>query len=147
MTVMLKIKGKIFISDDELNFKFSRSSGPGGQNVNKVNTRVTVFFDIGACEKFSIDEKKRILKQLATRIDKNGVMRVVSQKHRTQKANRVAAIERLGQLLCDVLKKRPVRKKTRIPYAAEQKRLEDKKRHSLLKQDRTKINHRREMEL
>lgn len=144
---MLKIKDKVFISDGELSFKFSRSSGPGGQNVNKVNTRVTVFFDITASEKFSIDEKKQILKQLATRIDKNGVMRVVSQKHRTQKANRVAAIERLGQLLCEVLKKRSVRKKTKIPYAAKQKRLEDKKRHSLLKRNRTKINHRREMEL
>ena len=84
---MIEINEQIFISEDKLIFKYSRSSGPGGQNVNKVNTRVTVFFDVAGCDKFSDSQKKRIFKRLATRIDKDGIIRVVSQKYRTQKAN------------------------------------------------------------
>ena len=135
---MIEITDKIHIREDELSFRFSRSSGPGGQNVNKVNTRVTVYFDLCCCESFSDVQKTRISKRLASRIDKNGVLRVVSQKHRTQKANRSTAIDRLTELLKASLRKKPARKKTRIPYASRQKRLEEKKRRGLLKQQRTK---------
>lgn len=137
---MIQIVDDISITEDELVFRASRSSGPGGQNVNKVNTRVTLFFDVANCEKLSGAQKRRILTRLATRIDKNGVLRVVSQKYRTQKANRRVAIERLQQLLTDALKVRPTRKKTRIPYAVKQRRLEEKRRRSLLKQQRAKRN-------
>ncbi len=135
---MIEIANGTHIPEDELVFKASRSGGPGGQNVNKVNTRVTLFFDVANCENLSGTQKRRILPQLATRIDKNGVLRVVSQKYRTQKANRRMAVERLQQLLADALKIRPARKKTRIPYAAKQRRLEEKKRRSLLKQQRAR---------
>ena len=135
---MIEITNDIFIREDELVFKASRSGGPGGQNINKVSTRVTLLFDVASCESFSDVQKQRILARLATRADKNGVMRVVSQKFRTQKANRKAAVERLGELLRQVLKTRPVRKKTKIPYAVKQRRLEEKRRRSLLKQQRTK---------
>ena len=137
---MIDITDNIFIRDDELVFKASRSGGPGGQNVNKVNTRITLFFDVVSCESFSDVQKRRILTRLSTRANKNGVIRVVSQRFRTQKANRTAAVERLRQLLAGALKTRPVRKKTRIPYAAKQRRLEDKRRRSLLKQQRAKRN-------
>lgn len=137
---MVGITDNIFIRDDELIFKASRSAGPGGQNVNKVNTRITLFFDVAHCESLSDVQKQRILSRLATRADKNGLLRVVSQRFRTQKANRRAAVERLQQLLADALKTRPVRKKTRIPYVARQRRLEQKRRRSLLKQQRAKRN-------
>lgn len=133
---MIEIQDDIFICEDSLVFKFSRSGGPGGQNVNKVNTRVTVFFDVANCDIFSDGEKRRILKRLATRANKNGVVRVVSQRHRTQKANRRAAVERLGELLRGALAKKAVRKKTAVPERAKQKRLEQKKRRSLLKRQR-----------
>ncbi len=133
---MIEIKNNIFVSEEELVFRFSRSGGPGGQNVNKVNTRVTVLFDAANCESFSDEQKRLILKRLATRANKNGVIRVVSQKHRTQKANRAAAVERLGELLREALKKRSVRKKTAVPERAKQKRLEEKKRRSMLKKQR-----------
>ncbi|HCO93193.1 MAG TPA: aminoacyl-tRNA hydrolase [Phycisphaerales bacterium] len=137
---MIEITGDTFINNDELVFKASRSSGPGGQNINKVNTRVTLFFDVANCPSLSDWQKQRILARLATRTDKNGVLRVVSQKFRTQRANRNAAVERLQQLLTDALKTRPIRKKSKISYAAKQRRLEQKRRRSLLKQQRAKKN-------
>jgi ribosome-associated protein len=133
---MIKISRGIFISEDELVFKFSRGGGPGGQNVNKVNTRVTVRFDAANSGSFSDEQKGQILKRLASRADKNGVIRVVSQRYRTQKANRRAAVERLEELLRGVLKKKAVRRKTRVPEAAKRERLEKKKRRGFLKRQR-----------
>ena len=137
---MIEITDNISIREDELIFKASRSSGPGGQNVNKVNTRITLLLDVANCESFSDVQKRRILSRLATRADKNGLVRVASQRFRTQKANRRAAVERLQQLLAEALKTRPVRKKTKIQYAAKQRRLEEKRRRSLLKRQRAKRN-------
>jgi ribosome-associated protein len=136
---MIEIRKGRFISEDDVIFKFSRSSGPGGQNVNKVNTRVTVFLDVAGRESFSESEKKRILKRLATRADKNGVVRVVSQKYRTQRANREAALKRLAELLKGALEVRPIRKKTKVPEAVKRRRLEQKKQRSMLKKQRMKI--------
>jgi len=135
---MIEITNNIFISEDELIFKTSRSGGPGGQNVNKVSTRVTLLFDVASCDSFSDVQKQQILKRLATRANKNGVVRVASQKFRTQKANRTATVERLCQLLRDALRTHPVRRKTKVPKYAQQQRLEEKKRRSLLKQQRAK---------
>lgn len=137
---MIEITRDIFINEDELVFKVSRSGGPGGQNINKVNTRVTVFFDVANCENLSDTQKKRIFTHLATRVDKNGVLRVVSQKFRTQRANRNAAVERLQELLTGALEIRPIRKKSKVPYAARQRRLEQKRRRSLLKRQRSAKN-------
>lgn len=134
--IMLEIKAGLIIDTDDLVFSFSRSSGPGGQNVNKVNTRATVFFDVANCRTLSDYQKNRILTRLATRADKKGVLRVVCQKHRTQKANRIQAVQRLAELLRTALEKKPVRKKTTVPFTQKLKRLEQKKRRSALKQQR-----------
>jgi ribosome-associated protein len=133
---MIKTGKENFIAEDELVFKFSRGGGPGGQNVNKVNTRVTVLFDAANSRSFSDEQKKRILKGLASRADKDGMIRAVSQQYRTQKANREAAVERLKELLRKALKKKKVRKKTRVPEAAKRERLEKKKRRGFLKKQR-----------
>lgn len=137
---MIEITNDIFIREDELVFKFSRSGGPGGQNVNKVNTRATLLFDAAKCESFSDVQRQRILKRLATRANKDGIIRVVSQRYRTQKANRRVAVERLQELLREALKKKAVRRKTRVPKAVKRRRLEEKRRRSLLKQQRAKRN-------
>ena len=133
---MIEVKDGIVISKEDIVFKFSRSSGPGGQNVNKVNTRVTLFFDLANAAGFTDVQKSRILRRLATRANKNGVIRVVSQRYRTQKANRECAIERLVELLREALKRRAVRKETLVPRWAKEKRLAEKKRRSQLKQQR-----------
>jgi ribosome-associated protein len=133
---MLEITKDIFIDEGRLVFKTSRSGGPGGQNVNKLNTRVTLFFDVAGCDGLSDTQKQRILDRLSTRADKDGVIRVVSQKFRTQIANRRAAVERLLELLRDALKTRPVRKKTKVPERASLRRLERKKRRGMLKKQR-----------
>lgn len=133
---MIEVKDGIVIRREEIVFKFSRSSGPGGQNVNKVNTRVTLFFDLANAAGFTDAQKGRILKRLATRANKNGVIRVVSQRYRTQKANREYAVRRLVELLREALKRRAVRKKTLVPKWAKEKRLAEKKRRSQLKQQR-----------
>ena len=128
---------KIIIPDSELVFKFSRSSGPGGQNVNKVSSKVTVLFDAASSRSFSDVQKQQILSSLSGRTDKNGVIRVTSQKCRTQQANRNAAVERLKELLAEALKTRAVRKKTEAPRYAHRKRLKEKKKRSFLKKQRT----------
>ena len=137
---MIEIKDGIIIRGDELIFKCSRSIGSGGRNVNKVNTRVTLLFDVANCGSFSDHQKKRILRRLATRANKDGVIRVVSQRYRTQKANRRVAAERLQELLRGALEHKPVRKKTKVPNAARQRRLEEKRRRSILKRQRLKID-------
>ncbi|MHC4195343.1 MAG: alternative ribosome rescue aminoacyl-tRNA hydrolase ArfB, partial [Planctomycetota bacterium] len=128
----------IKISEDKLIFRYSRSSGPGGQNVNKVNTRVTVFFDVAVSGSFTDIEKERILRRLSSRANKNSVIHVVSQRYRTQAANRQAAVERLYELLSEAVKPEPVRKRRRVPASARRRRLEEKRQRSLLKQQRAK---------
>ena len=138
---MIGIIKDIYVTEQELVFKASRSSGPGGQNVNKLNTRITLYFNITDSENFSDSQKKLIFKKLSTRIDKDGCIRIVSQKYRTQKANRNAAIEKFRNLLADALKTNLIRKKTQATYASKLKRLDEKKRRSRLKQIRADKNY------
>ncbi len=128
---------RIDVPEDSLIFKYSRSSGPGGQNVNKVSTKVTLFFDLPGCSVFSDVQKHRIQENLGGRIDRNGIIKVVSQKYRTQNANRVATVEKLKQLLAESLKEKPVRRKTAVPQWAKQRRIQSKRKRSAIKQLRT----------
>ncbi len=126
------------IPDEELRFTASRSSGPGGQNVNKVNTRVTLWFDVANSPSLSAWQKDRIFTRLSSRVNKTGVLRVVSQKHRTRDANREAAAERFVELLRDVLKKDKPRRRVRVPKVVKERRLENKKRRGLIKKQRSR---------
>ena len=121
------------IAEDELRFTYSRSSGPGGQNVNRVETRVTLLFDVLGSPSLSEGQKGRIASLLATRINKEGILRVVSQRHRTREANRRAARERFEELLAGALKRQRPRRKTRVPHKARRRRLEGKRRRGEVK--------------
>ena len=133
---MIRITSRLSIPDDEVTFTASHSSGPGGQNVNKVSTRVTLWFDVAASKSLSEPQKERILSQYPGRIDKKGVMRVVSQQTRSQAANRELAAERFSALIREALKPQRPRKETRVPRAQKEQRLEQKKKHGRLKKER-----------
>jgi ribosome-associated protein len=133
---MIRITDQLSIPQGELSFTASRSSGPGGQHVNKVSTRVTLRFDVANSPSLTPEQKERIFARLATRISKQGVLRVVSQKTRSQAANRELALERFVQLLQEALTQRPERKPTKVPSPVKQKRVDEKKQRGKLKRER-----------
>ena len=126
----------VLVPESELVFKASRSGGPGGQNVNKLNTRVTALFDVRRTSSLSDEQKQQVLRRLSTRIDKEGVLHVTCQIHRSQEANRREAVERMRQLVQEALKPKPIRRKTKTPAGARERRLQEKKRRSTRKQQR-----------
>ena len=127
------------IAEEELRFTYSRSSGPGGQNVNRVETRVTLLFDVHGSECLSEPQKYRIAGRLATRINRDGILRVVSQRHRTREANRRAAVERFDELLTEALKPTKKRIATRVRRSAVEKRIRQKKERGRVKQGRRRV--------
>ena len=95
-----------------------------------------VLFDVAGSPSLSDQRKQQVLSKLARRIDKEGVLHVAAQKHRSQEANRRAAVERLQQLVQEALQPVPVRRKTKAPAAARERRLQEKKQRSDRKQQR-----------
>ncbi|MEE9297075.1 MAG: alternative ribosome rescue aminoacyl-tRNA hydrolase ArfB [Phycisphaerae bacterium] len=137
-TSALALRPGVLIPCSDLRFEFSRSPKPGGQNVNKVNTRVTLRFDIGGCASLTEAQRARIRERLSTRVTTADVLFVTASRHRTQAANRRAATERFVELVAEALKPRKPRTTTRVPAAARARRLEEKKRRSQLKRMRCK---------
>jgi ribosome-associated protein len=122
--------GLIEIPDEEITFTASRSGGPGGQNVNKVSSRITLEFDVRQTKTLSEDQRRRVLARLATRINKDGVMRVVSQRTRSQDLNRSDALARFIELMEAALRVERARVPTRVPHAVQERRLTLKKKRS-----------------
>jgi ribosome-associated protein len=134
----MEITGALNIPLSELSFSFSRSSGPGGQNVNKVNTRVTLAFDVVHSPSLGDRQKQLISSRLASRINKNGVLRIAADSCRTQAGNRQEVLRRFVGLLRQALHEQPPRRKTRVPKRARERRLSAKKNRSRLKQLRSR---------
>lgn len=134
---MIEIGEGLSIPDEEVSFTTSRSGGPGGQNVNKLETRVTVRFDVAGSPSLSEEQRQRLLERLATRITREGVLHVTSQKHRTQGENREAAVARLAELMAEALREEMPRKPTRVSKAAKKRRVDEKKRRGQRKRERS----------
>ncbi len=115
------------IPDAEIQFSATRSSGPGGQNVNKVNSRVVLEFDLQLSLALTPYQKRRITGSLGSRINKHGILQMQAQRHRSQSANREELIERFVELLQHALRPIKYRVPTRVPTRAREKRLEGKK--------------------
>lgn len=124
----------------ELIFKTSRSGGAGGQSVNKIETRVELFFDIQCSEGLSAVEKKRLFLKLKAKLIKGTLIRVVSQESRSQLTNKEIAIDKLLGLIIENIKVQKRRRATKVPYSKIQKRLADKKSKSNIKQNRGRID-------
>lgn len=135
---MIRINDNLSIPENEISFVASRSGGPGGQNVNKVSSRITLSFDVRLSTALSDEQKTAVLRSLGKRVNKEGMLQIVSQRTRSQDMNRTDALERFGDLLRRALTPKRPRIKTRVPAGAKQVRLDRKKKRTAVKQARSK---------
>ena len=112
---------------DEIKFKFTTSSGPGGQSVNRVSTKVELRFDVERSNLLSPDEKIIIITKLYSKINSNCELTLFCDETRSQKTNRDIAVTKFLELIKDALKPAKKRKQTRPSRASKEKRLKDKK--------------------
>ncbi len=135
MSIKSKINNRDF--DSEIRFLTSRSSGPGGQHVNKTNSKVQLIFNIKESLVLDESEKEILLQKLASKIDTEGKIQLQAQDSRSQKTNKDAVIGKFYDLLSKVFEKKKVRKVTRPPKGATEKRLKEKKKRTEKKQARS----------
>ena len=124
------------IPESEFIFLASRSSGPGGQNVNKVNTKVEIRFNVQLSDSLSVKEKELICKNLTNRINSSGELVVKSQSERSQLRNRNKAIEKILLLISEALTEKPERKPTSPTLKSQAKRVDEKKKRGSIKKMR-----------
>jgi ribosome-associated protein len=132
----LRIRDDLVLPESELHVRRTRSGGPGGQNVNKVATRIELEFDVATSATLSPDDKARIQTALGSRLSSQGVLRVVAQSERTQARNLAEARRRLAGMLARALTVPKHRRPTRPSRAAKQERMEAKRRRGAVKRAR-----------
>lgn len=124
------------VPDDEIEFRASRSGGPGGQHANRRATRVEARWNVKEARGLTDEERRRLMRRLKNRIAADGTLRVVAEEERSQYRNRRLAAERLRALVEEALKVRKRRKPTRPPKSVDEARLEEKRRRGRLKRQR-----------
>ncbi|MCG8339205.1 MAG: aminoacyl-tRNA hydrolase [Proteobacteria bacterium] len=130
----MEITTNCAIPDSEITYEFMRSSGPGGQNVNKVESAVRLKFDLKNNRSLPEEVKARLFKIAGNRITKSGMLTLVARRSRRQDKNRKDAIKRLRELVEQASRKPKPFKKTAVPLRSKLNRLDSKKRRSQQKQ-------------
>jgi ribosome-associated protein len=130
---MIRITDRLAIGDDELEERFIRSSGPGGQNVNKLATAVQLRFDVRRSPSLPDDVRARLERLAGRRLTNDGVLVITAQRHRTQERNRQDALDRLIDLIARAAVPPTPRRPTRPTKASRERRLEGKKRRATIK--------------
>ncbi len=138
---MIEVCG-ITIGPEEIHETFMRCSGPGGQNVNKVNSGVQLRFDVGASESLPEEVRRRLMKIAGRRLNRDGEIVLTVQKHRSQVGNRQEALLRLEEMIREAARPPKARKRTRVPRRARRQRLDDKRHRSRIKAFRRDVTHR-----
>ena len=133
---VLAVNQSLSIPRGELDVRVSRSSGAGGQHVNKTSSRVEVFWNIRTSKAVTEEQRTLLLSRLQSKLTSDGSVRVVASDMRSQSRNREIAEERLGEMVRRALAVRRKRKPTTPTRAAKEARLESKKRHSRKKDER-----------
>jgi ribosome-associated protein len=129
----VRIKGDLSIREDEIVFTAVRSAGPGGQNVNKVATKVTLTFDVAASRSLTDRQRALLRERLASRLTADGVLQLSSGRQRTQSANRREVLDRFVALLRDSLRTVRPRRPTKPTAGSVERRLSAKARRAHLK--------------
>jgi len=122
----------------EITYKASRSGGKGGQNVNKVSTKVELLFDIDTSGLFDEEQKNLLREKLQSKLNRDGLVQVISDEERSQYLNKEKAVEKLYNILIKALQKPKVRKATKVSKAAKAARLDQKRLNSERKESRKK---------
>jgi ribosome-associated protein len=133
---MVRINGRISIPEDEITITASRSSGPGGQNVNKVSTKVTLRFNVEASDRLTEEQKSRLREKLKNAMTKDGSIVIHEESQRFQAANRKLVLDKFASLIRKALVVPKKRVPTRVSRAQKEKRLGEKKIQSRKKKDR-----------
>jgi ribosome-associated protein len=136
---VLRITNNLTIPLSDLRFRFARSSGPGGQHVNRSATRVELLFDVMGSPSLTEAQRERALKALAPYIDSDGVLHLVSQTFRSQLRNREDVVERFQTLMRKAMRVPKRRRPTRPSRAAQERRLASKRRRSEIKRQRSPV--------
>lgn len=136
---ILKINDELGIPLPELQFRFSRSSGPGGQHVQKTSTRVELYFDVVGSPSLSDEQRARVLDRLGGYIDRAGLLHLVAQSERSQLRNREEVVARFQALMHIALRRRKARRPTQPTAASREVRLRRKQERSRIKEWRGKV--------
>ena len=138
---MVEVTGEINLQESELIFEFIRSSGPGGQNINKVATAVQLRFDVAHTLSLTEAVRTRLMRLAGKRLTSEGVLVIEAKRYRSQDKNRQDALERLNNLVRKAAEKPKTRRKTRPSQAVKEERLHNKRRRSQLKSSRQLVHH------